>query len=63
MVYALVCISVHILLGSKIFLKDLKKKKVLLYHKCMFVKLQKLYKILKMTVVTWVTCRSSHKTH
>lgn len=61
MVYALVCISVHILLGSKIFHKDFFK--VLLYNKCMFFKLQKLYKILTMTVVTWVTCKSSHKTH
>lgn len=48
MVYALVCTSVHILLGSKIFLKDFFNE-VLLYHKCMFVKLQKLYKILRMT--------------
>lgn len=51
MVYALVCISLHILLESKMFLKDFFYK-VLLYHKYMFVELQKFYKILRMTVVT-----------
>lgn len=62
MLYALVCISLHILLESKIFLKDFFYK-VLLNHKYMFVELQKLYKILRMTVVTMFTCKSSHKTH
>lgn len=56
MVYALVCISLHILLESKMFLKDFFFK-VLLYHKYMFVELQKFYKLLRMTVVTWVNVK------